>query len=460
MEYLTLQDLPHRHYSTLGVRNMSSPLDRRDEMTGALPALAAVCEAQSCLPLPSQTPPPAYLPLPPTFLPFPPAPLPPLYFPDPPPRKRPRRDPPTPPEVAERPRRALLEIRPYAYHNPSRTLSIENICNHEDPQNDNISQNHHIRNSPPFQPGERPAQHSLPSFSQVTSQPAVDQKRELTRNQLLETVHREPSPPRTPSGRNASTENSPVRHAPHFDEIAWQGAQRRRLTETVGEPHRAAPERPPYDIRRPNIIDPALPSTFGSPRAALTSTIAAPVPNHHHRQSLPFPPPPPPNPAPVHARHQSSPVPQGHAYQQQRTMITAPPYASRPLQHTATYYPDVHQASHSHHPYDRASRDQYYAQVSYPPAPLQYHQDPYQHQHQPYSNNFTFQSTLGVDQNSFNRKRRGNLPKEATGILKAWFSAHRESPYPPEDEKLSLCQQTGLTLNQVCHPQSQCSAFV
>jgi hypothetical protein len=175
MEYLTLQDLPHRHYSTLGVRNMSSPLDRRDEMTGALPALAAVCEAQSFLPLPSQTPSPAYLPPPPAFLPF-------LHFPDPPPRKRPRRDPPSPSEVAERPRRALLEIIPHACHDPSRTLSIENICNHEDLQNDSISQNHHIRNSPPFQPGERPAQHSLPSFSQVTSQPAVDQKRELTRN--------------------------------------------------------------------------------------------------------------------------------------------------------------------------------------------------------------------------------------------------------------------------------------
>lgn len=51
--------------------------------------------------------------------------------------------------------------------------------------------------------------------------------------------------------------------------------------------------------------------------------------------------------------------------------------------------------------------------------------------------------------NSFNRKRRGNLPKEATAILKAWFNSHRESPYPTEDEKVQLCSQTNLTLNQV-----------
>ncbi|OAG02370.1 uncharacterized protein CC84DRAFT_1099153 [Paraphaeosphaeria sporulosa] len=67
---------------------------------------------------------------------------------------------------------------------------------------------------------------------------------------------------------------------------------------------------------------------------------------------------------------------------------------------------------------------------------------------QPY-NSYTFQSSLGVDQNSFNRKRRGNLPKEATAILKKWFADHRDSPYPTEEEKLALCQKCQLTLNQV-----------
>ncbi|KAF2732358.1 Homeodomain-like protein [Polyplosphaeria fusca] len=66
----------------------------------------------------------------------------------------------------------------------------------------------------------------------------------------------------------------------------------------------------------------------------------------------------------------------------------------------------------------------------------------------PQYTHFSFQTSM-ADPNSFNRKRRGNLPKEATQILKAWFQSHRVSPYPSEDEKNQLCQQTGLTLNQV-----------
>lgn len=67
---------------------------------------------------------------------------------------------------------------------------------------------------------------------------------------------------------------------------------------------------------------------------------------------------------------------------------------------------------------------------------------------QPYSH-YTFQSALTVDQSQFARKRRGNLPKEATSLLKSWFNAHRDSPYPTEEEKGLLCVQTGLSMNQV-----------
>ncbi|KAF2085500.1 hypothetical protein K490DRAFT_9415, partial [Saccharata proteae CBS 121410] len=45
--------------------------------------------------------------------------------------------------------------------------------------------------------------------------------------------------------------------------------------------------------------------------------------------------------------------------------------------------------------------------------------------------------------------RRGNLPKEATTVLKQWFEDHKDSPYPSEDEKTALCERTGLSLNQV-----------
>ncbi|KAK4448605.1 hypothetical protein QBC34DRAFT_111523 [Podospora aff. communis PSN243] len=47
------------------------------------------------------------------------------------------------------------------------------------------------------------------------------------------------------------------------------------------------------------------------------------------------------------------------------------------------------------------------------------------------------------------RKRRGNLPKETTDKLRAWFMAHLQHPYPTEDEKQKLMQQTGLQMNQI-----------
>ncbi|CAK7215652.1 homeodomain super [Sporothrix curviconia] len=47
------------------------------------------------------------------------------------------------------------------------------------------------------------------------------------------------------------------------------------------------------------------------------------------------------------------------------------------------------------------------------------------------------------------RKRRGNLPKETTDKLRAWFADHLHHPYPSEDEKQDLMQQTGLQMNQI-----------
>jgi Homeobox KN domain len=45
------------------------------------------------------------------------------------------------------------------------------------------------------------------------------------------------------------------------------------------------------------------------------------------------------------------------------------------------------------------------------------------------------------------RKRRGNLPKETTDKLRAWFVAHLQHPYPTEDEKQDLMKQTGLQMS-------------
>jgi hypothetical protein len=49
------------------------------------------------------------------------------------------------------------------------------------------------------------------------------------------------------------------------------------------------------------------------------------------------------------------------------------------------------------------------------------------------------------------RKRRGNLPKETTDKLRAWFVTHLHHPYPTEDEKQELMRQTGLQMSMLSH---------
>ncbi|KAI8334611.1 homeobox KN domain-containing protein [Chlamydoabsidia padenii] len=50
---------------------------------------------------------------------------------------------------------------------------------------------------------------------------------------------------------------------------------------------------------------------------------------------------------------------------------------------------------------------------------------------------------------SIDKRRRGNLPKPVTAILKRWLLEHCRNPYPTEEEKLQLKDETQLTLNQI-----------
>ena len=59
------------------------------------------------------------------------------------------------------------------------------------------------------------------------------------------------------------------------------------------------------------------------------------------------------------------------------------------------------------------------------------------------------------------KKRRGNLPKPVTDILRMWFQDHIAHPYPTEDEKQVLMQRTGLSISQVCIDRApRCSGRV
>lgn len=47
------------------------------------------------------------------------------------------------------------------------------------------------------------------------------------------------------------------------------------------------------------------------------------------------------------------------------------------------------------------------------------------------------------------KRKRGNLPKHVTDILRQWFDEHENHPYPTEDEKQMLLMKTGLAMSQV-----------
>jgi len=53
------------------------------------------------------------------------------------------------------------------------------------------------------------------------------------------------------------------------------------------------------------------------------------------------------------------------------------------------------------------------------------------------------------ERNKKRQKKRGIFPKTATNIMRSWLFKHIQHPYPSEDQKKQLAQETGLTILQV-----------
>lgn len=153
--------------------------------------------------------------------------------------------------------------------------------------------------------------------------------------------------------------------------------------------------------------------------------------------------------------------------------MAAPPFPNENLGHFASLTPDVENSSFASRRssiYDQSHR----SQTSYPALGSgqaasmgdfsRCAQPPYEASSRSYSSlygdvDYTAQPMSGPQQANFgvlgdssdprSKRRRGNLPKQVTDILRAWFHEHLDHPYPTEEDKQMFIARTGLTISQV-----------
>ncbi|KAF2868087.1 hypothetical protein BDV95DRAFT_597418 [Massariosphaeria phaeospora] len=303
--------------------------------------------------------------------------------------------------------------------------------------NDKGKQSLNLRYSPPIQPNEQSSSQQLPPISE-----------------LLKSV--EPSPPPTPSRTHSLARPGSSLVSTPFAEVEWAREKRQR---TGDYHHTSYASEYALDTGRQSIaIDPALETAYSTtpshqhrtsePYPRPSESVYSAAPNYQHRASAPYPPPSDAVASSSHHRHQSTPAPHGyHSHEHRPPALPSIPtpiaYPSQPL------HPGAYETQHISYQNMQAPPIQYYP-APYPPGPAAGYDGAYAYQQnsQQSMQNFNFQQ-IGADPHNFNRKRRGNLPKDSTNKLKKWYSDHRESPYPTEEEKHALCVMTHLNMNQV-----------
>ncbi|KAJ5405676.1 Homeodomain [Penicillium sp. CMV-2018d] len=91
--------------------------------------------------------------------------------------------------------------------------------------------------------------------------------------------------------------------------------------------------------------------------------------------------------------------------------------------------------------------------------PIMHPQSPYGHPAIGYADEQMSPQMMGHGQGNFGimgdpidpktKRRRGNLPKPVTDILRAWFHEHLDHPYPSEEDKQMFMTRTGLSISQI-----------
>lgn len=140
-------------------------------------------------------------------------------------------------------------------------------------------------------------------------------------------------------------------------------------------------------------------------------------------------------------------------------MYTGSPQVSTPVDHPFNRRPSTYTAPLSS-TYPGADRNYHSMETGYKSPYAQNYQQPR------HSASFAYPDSYGagyhgipggvpyaaMDNDGRHKRRRGNLPKHTTDLLRNWLAQHIEHPYPTEEEKQYLMSQTGLNLNQVCCP--------
>ncbi|KAL2434793.1 hypothetical protein ABEF95_007513 [Exophiala dermatitidis] len=89
--------------------------------------------------------------------------------------------------------------------------------------------------------------------------------------------------------------------------------------------------------------------------------------------------------------------------------------------------------------------DQYRTPMGYDAGYRSLDTSPY---HMKYSQLLSY-PIMGYPAHANGRRRRGNLPKPITDILRRWLQDHLDHPYPSDEQKQIFIQRTGLTISQI-----------
>lgn len=138
------------------------------------------------------------------------------------------------------------------------------------------------------------------------------------------------------------------------------------------------------------------------------------------------------------ARGQQATTPDYHRYSSGSAVSASPSYQSSP----GNQYSQLQHYAHSGGQFSQQSLRPGSAYDSRPPGPAEarslfstpgHPADP----------------AVDHEQGRPGKRRRGNLPKPVTDLLRGWLNDHLNHPYPTEEEKQMLMAQTGLTIHQV-----------